>query len=200
MSEQYVYQFDFGLAPTAPSQVLRVFTALAESQSPAASDLAAFRLGAFLERRSMMNAFAFVGTPALVWETGIINNPDNPYHAALPAHGIRFSHVMGDDHYANGGFVLPYLVFDLVGEHGLFGIAHDATNRTSITLYFKEFGDLIMQHVEAPPMAYPLPPDLAGNPQPPLKGWKPAAAGDFRLGTFTRLDPAARERLIAEAG
>jgi hypothetical protein len=199
MSERYVFQFDFGLAPEAPSAVLRSFEALARGEKPVEADLVTFRLGGFLDRNMMANYRDHVGTSAVVWETGIIDNPNNPYHAPSPKHGVRFSFVMHDDHRSNGGFALPFAVFDLVGEHGLFGVEFDETNRTALVLYFREFDDLIIQRIAAPSMAYPLPPDAVKNPESYLKGWKPAIAKGFEFGTFTRLTAADRAAILAEA-
>lgn len=199
MSDCDVFQFDFGVAPDAPDAALRVFRAIAAGQPPQAEDLAAFRLGGFLDPGMMLAGRAHLGAPVVVWETGVVNNPANPYHAPMPTSGVRFSFAMHDDHYSNGGYILPFVVFDLVGEHGLFGFRFGETARAAITLYFREFDDLIVQTVSAPGMAYPLPPHAAQNPKAYLRGWKPATATDFSLGDFSRIGPAERRRIIAEA-
>jgi hypothetical protein len=199
MSEHYVFQFDFGLRPDAPPAALRAMSALAEGRAPTREDLDGFRLGRFLDPAMMMAMRPASGTPLVLWETGIVNDPSNRYHAPLPERGARFSFTMHDDHYANGGYVLPLAVFDLVGEHGLFGQEFDETNRTAVKLYFKEFDDLIIQAIDAPSFAHPLPPNAALEPQAYLRDWRPATAAAFKFGTFTRLGPEERATLIAEA-
>lgn len=199
MSEQYIHQFDFGIAPNAPEAVLRTFRAIAAGQDARLEDRAAFGLGAFLDRHMMVGGQTCHGAPLVLWETGVINNPDNPHHAPMPEWGVRFSFVMHDDHFNNGGYILPFTAFDLIGAHGLFCVAFDETNRTTLTLYFKEFDDLIVQTVAAPPMAYPLPPAAANNRKRYLRGWNPAAECNFKLEGFTRIGPDERKRLIAEA-
>lgn len=198
MSERYIFQFDFGLAPDAPAAVLRSFEALARGERPEPSLLETFRLGSFLEHAMMTGYRDHIGTSTAVWQTGIIDNQSHPYHVPSSKHGVRFAFVMHDDHLCNGGFALPFAVFELVGEHGLFGIEFDETNRTSIKLYFKEFDDLIVQELVAPSMAYPLPPE-AGSPTSYLKGWTPASAGGFKFGTFTRYTKSDRIAILAEA-
>jgi hypothetical protein len=199
MSDHFTFHFDFGLDTTAPDSVLSVFRELADGRQPNRSALASFPLGSFLDPELMMGGQPFAGSTVTVRATGISNNSENPYHAPMPAHAIRFSFSMHDDYYANGGYILPLAVFDLVGEHGLFGVKFVETGRTSIDLYFKEFDDLIIQSLEAPSMAYPLPPNAATNRKLYLKDWKPAIAGDFKLSPFTRLTPADRAQLVAEA-
>lgn len=199
MSERYVFQFNFGLAHDAPSAVLRSFEALARRERPEPSLGETFRLGRFLDHAVMTGGRDHIGTSVAVWQTGVVDNPSNPHHVPLPKHGVRFAVVMHDDYLSNGGFALPFAVFDLVGEHGLFGIEFDETNRTSIKLYCKEFDDLIVQEIVAPSMAYPLPPAAAANPTSYLKGWRPATAEGFKCGTFTRYTKSDRAAILAEA-
>jgi hypothetical protein len=199
MSETYVFQFDFGLSPDAPAAVARMFRALARGEAAAASDRDASRLGEMFDLSSQPIAEARLGTNISIRETGIIDNPDNPYHAPSPRHAVRFSLDMHDDHYSNGGFALPFAAFDLVGRHGLFGSMVDDTNRQTITHYFREFDDMIVQSLNVPSMAYPLPPDAKTNRGSYLKGWTPASQGGFRLESFSRITPAERERIMADA-
>lgn len=199
MSETLIFQFSFGLATDAPPAVRRVFEALARGGAPASVDLEAFRLGAFLHPNLLSAGRVMRGSLATIWETGIVNNPANSYHAPMPELGVRFAFPMHDDHYANGGYMLPFAVFDLVGEHGLFGTCCDETNRSDLTFYFREFDDLIIQTVAVPSMAYPLPVDAARNPEGYLTGWKPATAKGFKFGKFTRVGPKERAELIADA-
>jgi hypothetical protein len=199
MSERYIFQFDFGLAPDAPLAVLESFEALARGEKPAPGALKSFRLGGFLDHAMMKEYRDQIGTSVAVWKTGIVDNPNNPHHAPSPTHGVRFAFVMHDDHFANGGFALPFAVFDWVGDHGHFGFEFDETNRTSLKLYFKEFDDHIVQEIVAPSMAYPLPPAAARNPAGYLKGWKPATAEGFKCGTFTRYTSSERAAILAEA-
>ena len=134
MSEQYIHQFDFGITPGAPAAVLRAFQAIAQGQDASPEDLAAFNLGTFLDRRMMMGGQTYFGAPLVLWETGIINNP-NPHHAPMPEWGVRISprsFVMHDDHSNNGGYILPFAAFDLVGAHGLFCVAFDETGTARI--------------------------------------------------------------------
>ncbi len=199
MSEHYVYQFYFGLTPGAPDEAVHALQDLATGKAARASDLAAFRLGGFMTLPDMTSFRPQQGSPVVVWETGHADNAGNSFFAPLPKHGVRFSFLMHDDLYANGGYILPFAVFDLVGDHGLFGMMFDETNRLTTTLYFKEFDDLIVQSIEAPSMAYPLAPAAARNPHAYLKDWTPATASGFSLGEFHRFTPDDRQQFFAEA-
>jgi hypothetical protein len=199
MSETYVFQFDFGLSPSTPTSVVSMFQALARGETAAAADRDASRLGEMYDLANRWIGDTRLGTNVSIRETGIIDNPANPYHAPSPKHAVRFSHDMHDDHYSNGGFALPFVTFDLVGHHGLFGTSYDDTNRQTITHYFREFDDMIVQSITIPSMAYPLPPDAASNRGGYLKGWVPASPGGFRLESFTRIAPAEREKIVADA-
>jgi hypothetical protein len=199
MSETYIFQFDFGLSPAAPQGVVRMFQALARGEAAAAEDRSTSSLGEMFDLANRWINDTRIGTNVSIRETGVIDNPNNPYHAPSPKHVVRFSYDMHDDHYSNGGFALPFVVFDLVGHHNLFGTMVDDTNRQTITHYFREFDDLIVQSINAPSMAYPLPPDAARNRENYLRGWSPATAGSFQLERFTRITPAERETIVGDA-
>jgi hypothetical protein len=199
MSETYVFQFDFGLAPAAPQGVVRMFHALARGETAAAADRALSHLGEMFDLANRWINDTRVGANVSIRETGIIDNPNNPYHAPSPKHVVRFSYNMHDDHYSNGGYALPFAAFDLVGHHGLFGTMYDDTNRQTITHYFREFDDMIVQSLNVPSMAYPLPPDAARNREQYLRGWTPATAAGFQLKSFTRVTTAEREQFVADA-
>jgi hypothetical protein len=199
VSESYIFQFDFGLSPAAPTGVVRMFQALARGDAPADGDSAASSLGEMFDLANRWINDTRIGTNVSIRETGVIDNPNNPYKAPLPKHAVRFSYDMPDDQYSNGGFALPFVVFDLVGHHNLFGTMVDDTNRQTITHYFREFDDLIVQSLNAPSMAYPLPPDAARNRAGYLRGWSPATAGGFRLERLTRVTAAERETIVGDA-
>ncbi|MGL4241285.1 MAG: hypothetical protein ACRCTI_09260 [Beijerinckiaceae bacterium] len=176
-----------------------MFRALARGEKAAESDSAASRLGEMFDLANRWTGGVRLGTNVSIRETGIVNTPANPHHAALPTHAVRFSYDMHDDHYANGGYALPFVAFDLVGQHGLYCTSYDDTNRQTITHYFREFDDLIIQSINVPSMAYPLPPAAEGNRDRYLRGWSPASAGGFRLEAFTRIPPDEREKIVQDA-
>jgi hypothetical protein len=199
MSEIYIFQFDFGLSPEAAQGVVRMFQALARGEAVTAGDREASSLGEMFDLANRWINDSRIGATVSIRETGIIDNPNNPYHGPSPKHHVRLSYDMHDDHYSNGGYALPFVAFDLVGNHGLFGTMYDDTNRQTITHYFREFDDMIVQSINVPSMAYPLPPDAARNREGYLRGWSPATAGGFRLETFTRVPPAERETIVGDA-
>jgi hypothetical protein len=199
VSETYIYQFDFGVSPSAPDAVIRMFAALARGETPAVQDRAASRLGTLFDLENRWINDTRPGSYVSLRETGIVNDPANSYHAPEPTHAVRFSYDMSDDHYANGGFALPFAAFELVGQHGLFGTMVDATNRDSMTLFCREFDDMIVQSISIPSMAYPLPPAAKANPAGYLRGWSPATAEGFKLDRFTRVSAAERQAIVADA-
>lgn len=198
MSEHFIYHFDFGLSPSAPPGVLRAFQALARDDLPDPVDLEAFRASRFLGKDEMTSFTGAVGSPVLVYETGFEPKETyGRYETPAPTHGVCFRYWMSDHGYLGGDAILPFLLFDLVHDHGLFGTKIDEANRSRLDLFFKEFDDFIIQTLEIPSMAHTLPPDAAENRDGYLRGWQAASPDGFKLGAFMRFSPAEREEAIA---
>ena len=201
MSERYIFNFSFGLDPNLPGEVLNVFKALANSQSPKKSDLKALpdaAAGLLYDVDWLNECRPRLGAPVLIVETGIINKVNDRYHAPRPTHHVHFNYYMHDDAYANGGYAGPLSMFDLVGNHGLFCAMYAEYQRSSLTHYYKEFDDLLIVDMAAPSMAYPLPPNAKDEPEGYLQGWKPAEAADFKIENFLRLTSEMRKAEIAD--
>lgn len=145
MSDHYVFSFAFELRAGIDDRIVRVFEALARGEAPRSPDLAALPkalIGMFESIDALRGHRSVTGSPVTLWSRELRMSDGRPH---LQRH-LRLSLVMHDDWYADGGWVLPFALFDLVGESGFFG-QHRTDEGRGLTHYYRRDADLAVVEI-----------------------------------------------------
>lgn len=146
MSDHYVFSFAFELRRDVDGRVLRIFEALAQGNTPQPTDLAA--LPKVLSQQfgtvdTLRGHHSTVGSPVSIWTRELRAMDGRP----ILQRQLNLSLVMHDDWYADGGWVLPFSLFDIVGEDGLFG-QHRTEEGRRLTQYHRRGADLVVLGID----------------------------------------------------